>query len=68
MTSVSRFDVHAELTSWSIRMIKKHLPLDEQDEREFNGIVRDAKFYETVLHLQLEGMEEDSESPSKRAE
>jgi hypothetical protein len=49
-------------------MIKKHLPLDEQDEREFNGIVRDAKFYETVLHLQLEGMEEDSESPSKRAE
>ena len=58
MTSMRRFDVQAEMIGWMINMIRKHLPLDERDIKEFDGIIRDARFYETVLHLQLEEEEE----------
>ena len=61
MTSMHKFDVHAEMTNWTIRMIRKHLPLDERDIKEFDGIVRDARFYETVLHMQLQEMEEEEQ-------
>ena len=53
------FDLQAQIAEWMVQVAFKHMPLDPDDHKQFNRIITDARFHETVLYLQQE--EEDNE-------
>jgi hypothetical protein len=52
------FNLQAEVSEWLVQMVFKHLQIDPADQKEFNRIITDARFHETVLYLQ-EGQDDE---------
>ena len=61
------FKLDHQLINWLTLVVRKHVSLDDEDVSQFDGIIRDAKFYQVVMQLQIqdqgegEGYEADRE-------
>lgn len=63
----SEFKLDHQLINWLIFVARKHLPLDSEDEAQFDRIIRDAKFYQAVMQLRIQDQEETGyEADSER--
>lgn len=64
----SEFKLDHQLINWLTFVVRKHLPLDSEDEEQFDRIIRDAKFYQAVMQFRIQDQEETGyEADSERA-
>lgn len=54
-----QFDLQKQVSEWTLKVVIKHLPLDDEDRKQLHRIITDARFYETVLYLQEEEEDDD---------